>query len=91
MCDSKGEYQPQVHIVAYCTDLGFGRARGVEMLSLMLACGIASRWMSGWIFDVTGSYQAAFLNGMGWNLLNLCIVGGLYWRVRRRGAAPIRV
>ena len=161
---------PQVHIVAYCTDLGFGAARGAEMLSLMLACGIVSRlvsgvvcdriggvrtllwgsalqgvalvlflpfdglvplyvisamfglfqggivpsyaiivreyfppqeagarvgavimatlvgmalggWMSGWVFDVTGSYQAAFINGMGWNLLNLSIVGWLYWRV----------
>ena len=165
---------PQVHIVAYCTDLGFGAARGAEMLSLMLACGIVSRlvsgvicdriggvrtlllgsalqgvglalflpfdglvplyvisamfglfqggivpayaiiireyfalqeagarvgavimatligmalggWMSGWIFDVTGSYQAAFINGMGWNALNLSIVGWLYWRVRRQG------
>src|SRR5690606_34439146 len=31
---------PQVHIVAYCGDLGYGVARGAEMLSLMLACGI---------------------------------------------------
>lgn len=164
---------PQVHIVAYCTDLGFGAARGAEMLSLMLACGIVSRlvsgvicdriggvrtlllgsalqgvglalflpfdglvplyvisamfglfqggivpayaiiireyfapqeagarvgavimatligmalggWMSGWIFDLTGSYRAAFLNGMAWNLLNLSIVGWLFWRVRRQ-------
>jgi len=167
---------PQVHIVAYCTDLGFGAARGAEMLSLMLACGIVSRivsglvcdriggvrtllwgsalqgvalvlflpfdglvplyvisalfglfqggivpayaiivreyfppheagarvgavimatllgmalggWMSGWVFDVTGSYRAAFVNGMGWNLLNLSIVGWLYWRVRHQGGA----
>lgn len=167
---------PQVHIVAYCTDLGFGAARGAEMLSLMLACGIVSRlvsgvicdriggvrtlllgsalqgvglmlflpfdglvplyvisamfglfqgglvpsyaiiireyfapqeagarvgavimatligmalggWMSGWIFDITGSYHAAFLNGLASNLLNLSIVGWLYWRVRRQGAA----
>jgi MFS family permease len=28
---------PQVHIVAYCNDLGYGVARGAEMLSLMLA------------------------------------------------------
>ena len=40
---------PQVHIVAYCTDLGFGPARGAEMLSLMLACGIVSRLASGYI------------------------------------------
>ena len=38
---------PQVHIVAYCSDLGFGPARGAEMLSLMLACGIVSRLVSG--------------------------------------------
>lgn len=165
--------------MAYCTDLGFGAARGAEMLSLMLACGIVSRlvsgvicdriggvrtlllgsalqgvglalflpfdglvplyvisamfglfqggivpayaiiireyfapqeagarvgavimatligmalggWMSGWIFDLTGSYRAAFLNGMAWNLLNLSIVGWLFWRVRRQRAVTVR-
>jgi len=154
---------PQVHIVAYCGDLGYGAARGAQMLSLMLACGVVSRlvsgaicdrigglrtlllgsvlqgtalllflpfdslaqlfvvsalfglfqggivpsyaiivrehfpaaeaggrtgtvlmctlfgmalggWMSGKVFDLTGSYHAAFLNGIGWNLLNLTIV-----------------
>ncbi|HET7849810.1 MAG TPA: MFS transporter [Pseudolabrys sp.] len=164
---------PQVHIVAYCGDLGYGVARGAEMLSLMLACGIVSRlvsgliadriggvrtlllgsalqgaalflylwfngltslyvisalfglfqggivpsyaiivreyfppqqagtrvglvlmatligmalggWMSGAIFDVTGSYRAAFLNGLGWNLLNLTIVAFLLVRSRVR-------
>ena len=168
---------PQVHIVAYCSDLGFGAARGAEMLSLMLVCGIASRllsglicdhigglrtlllgsllqttalllflpfdglvslylvsalfglfqggivpsyaiivreyfppaeagarvgtvlmatlfgmalggWMSGKVFDLTGSYQAAFVNGIGWNLVNLSIVGFLLWRLRRARALP---
>jgi MFS family permease len=163
---------PQVHIVAYCGDLGYGAARGAEMLSLMLACGIVSRlvsglicdrigglrtlllgsvlqgvalllfipfdsltslylisalfglfqggivpsyaiivreyfppaeagarvgtvlmatlfgmalggWMSGRVFDLTGSYQAAFVNGIGWNLVNLSIVSFLLWRLRR--------
>ncbi len=162
---------PQVHIVAYCGDLGFGAARGAEMLSLMLAMGVVSRlvsgwisdrigglrtlllgsvlqgialllflpfqglvslylvsglfglfqggivpayalivrehfspreagarvgtvlmatlfgmalggWMSGAVFDLTGSYHAAFLNGIAWNLLNLTIVGFLLYRVR---------
>ncbi|MBK6613538.1 MFS transporter [Ottowia sp.] len=163
---------PQVHIVAYCTDLGYGAAQGARMLSLMLLCGIASRlvsglicdriggirtlllgsvlqgvallmflpfdglvplyvvsalfglfqggivpsyaiivrehfatseagarvgavilatmvgmalggWMSGWVFDLTGSYRAAFLNGIGWNLLNMSIAGWLFFRTRR--------
>jgi MFS family permease len=41
---------PQVHIVAYCGDLGYGAARGAEMLSLMLGFGIVSRLASG--FDL---------------------------------------
>jgi len=40
-------------------------------------------WMSGWIFDLTGSYRAAFLNGMAWNLLNLSIALFLLSRLRR--------
>ena len=167
---------PQVPLVAYCADLGYGVARGAEMLSLMLAGGIVSRlasgfladyiggvrtlllgsvlqglallfylpfdglmslyvislmfglaqggivpmyavivreylpareagqrvgivimatligmalggWMSGWIFDVTGSYHAAFLNGIAWNLLNVAIMASLLWRTRGPRAA----
>ena len=162
---------PQVHIVAYCGDLGYGPARGAEMLSAMLGFGLISRvacgfiadriggvatllissvlqgvalflyllfdglfslyvisalfglfqggivpmyaiivreyfapseagtrlgivlmatlfgmalggWMSGVIFDLTGSYMAAFLNGLGWNLINVAIVA---WLLMRRG------
>ena len=165
---------PQVHIVAYCGDLGFGAARGAEMLALMLGMGVVSRlasgwisdrigglrtlllgsvlqgvallmflpsdglvslyvvsgmfglfqggivpsyalivreyfppqeagarvgtvlmatllgmalggWMSGAVFDLTGSYRAAFLNGIAWNLLNLSIVGFLLWRATSLG------
>jgi MFS family permease len=164
---------PQVHIVAYCGDLGYGVARGAEMLSLMMAFGIVSRigsgyladriggirtlligsvaqgfallfylffdslsslyvisamfglfqggivpcyaiivresmpareaatrvgivilasvfgmsfggWVSGVIFDATGSYGAAFLNGIGWNALNIVIMVGLLLRARQR-------
>jgi len=160
---------PQVHIVAYCGDLGYGVARGAEMLSLMLGFGIISRigsgfladriggirtlligsiaqgsallfycffdsltslyiisalfglfqggivpsyaiivreyfpareagarlgvilmstlfgmafggWVSGFIFDLTGSYRAAFLNGLAWNLLNVAIA---VWLISR--------
>lgn len=168
---------PQVHIVSYCTDLGYGAARGAEMLSLMLASGVVSRltfgvicdrigglrtlllgsalqgvalllflpfdglvslyliaalfglfqggivpsyaiivreyflpseagarvgtvimatmmgmalggWMSGKVFDLTGSYQAAFVNGLAWNLLNFSIAFFLLYRVRQLGRAP---
>ena len=43
-------------------------------------------WMSGKVFDLTGSYDAAFLNGLAWNLLNLGIAATLLWRVRRAAA-----
>jgi hypothetical protein len=50
-------------------------------------------WMSGKVFDLTGSYHAAFINGIGWNLLNLSIVLFLLgrWRGerRRRNATPV--
>src|SRR5262249_21271213 len=45
---------PQVHIVAYCGDLGYGVARGAEMLSLMLGFGIFSRIGSGFIAGPIG-------------------------------------
>lgn len=168
---------PQVHIVAYCGDLGYGVARGADMLSLMLGFGIISRvasgfiadriggvgtlligsvlqgvalflyllfdglmslyvisalfglfqggivpsyaiivreyfspkeastrvglvimatilgmalggWLSGVIFDLTGSYQIAFLNGLGWNLVNVSIMSWLLIRSRQRPAIP---
>jgi MFS family permease len=40
-------------------------------------------WLSGALFDLTGSYRAAFLNGIAWNLLNLAIAGGLLLRARK--------
>ena len=52
---------PQVHIVAYCGDLGFGAARGAEMLSLMLGMGVASRLLSGWIADHIGGLRTLLL------------------------------
>jgi MFS family permease len=43
-------------------------------------------WISGVIFDATGSYSAAFANGALWNLLNLCIAVALLTRGARRMA-----
>ena len=52
---------PQVHIVAYCGDLGYGAARGAEMLSIMLGAGIVSRLASGWICDRIGGLRTLLL------------------------------
>jgi MFS family permease len=52
---------PQVHIVAYCGDLGFAAARGAEMLSVMLGFGIISRLASGWICDRIGGLRTLLL------------------------------
>ena len=52
---------PQVHIVVYCGDLGYGVARGAEMLSLMLGFGIVSRIASGWIADRIGGLPTLLL------------------------------
>lgn len=48
---------PQVHIVAYCVDLGYEAARGAEMLSLMLAGGVICRLSSGWLADKIGGVR----------------------------------
>jgi len=40
------------------------------------------------VFDLTGSYHAAFLNGIGWNLLNLVIAVTLLMRLRRKKSGP---
>jgi len=55
---------PQVHIVAYCADLGYGAARGAEMLSLMLGAGIVSRLVSGWICDRIGGLRTLLLGSV---------------------------
>jgi len=44
-------------------------------------------WMSGWIYDVTGSYQMAFLNGIGWNFLNIGIMVLILMKGHRRQPA----
>lgn len=55
---------PQVHIVAYCGDLGFGAARGAEMLSLMLGMGIVSRLTFGWLSDHIGGLRTLLLGSV---------------------------
>jgi MFS family permease len=80
---------PQVHIVAYCSDLGYGAARGAEMLALMLGLGIISRIGSGFLADRIGgvavlligsTMQAAALFLYLWfdGLTSLYIISGLF-------------
>jgi MFS family permease len=61
LCCCVAMSMPQVHLVAYCSDLGYGPARGAEMLSLMLACGIVSRLTFGFICDRIGGLRTLLL------------------------------
>ena len=57
----------------------------VGMVLMATVFGMAlGGWMSGVIFDLTGSYHAAFLNGIAWNVLNIAIAVGL---LRRPGSS----
>jgi MFS family permease len=59
---------------------------GVRVATVLMATvfGMAlGGWMSGVVFDLTGSYQTAFLNGILWNLLNIAIAIGLLRRPGR--------
>jgi MFS family permease len=63
------------------------REAGVRVATVLTASvfGMAlGGWMSGAIFDWTGSYNAAFINGIAWNLLNLAIAAWLLRRPQRR-------
>jgi MFS family permease len=55
---------PQAHTVAYCGDLGYGAARGAEMLSVMLAFGIVSRIASGFIADRLGGLTTLLIGSI---------------------------
>ncbi len=54
LCCCVAMSMPQVHIVAYCGDLGYGAQRGAEMLSVMLGFGAISRVASGYLADRIG-------------------------------------
>ena len=80
---------PQVHIVAYCGDLGYGVARGAEMLSLMLFLGIVSRIGSGIVADRIGGSATlmigSFMQGVALllylyfdGLTSLYVVSGIF-------------
>jgi MFS family permease len=62
-----------------------GTRVGLVLMATLVGMALGG-WMSGAIFDVAGSYQAAFLNGLAWNLLNVSITSLLLLRSRRADA-----
>jgi hypothetical protein len=63
---------------------------GLALMSTIVGMAFGG-WLSGAIFDLTGSYAQAFSNGIAWNLLNISIVGFLMLRQagrRQIAAAP---
>ena len=52
---------PQVHIAAYCVDLGYGPTADAEMLSLMLMGGVISRLISGVLSDRLGGVKTLLI------------------------------
>ena len=63
-----------------------GQRIGIVLMLTIFGMAIGG-WMSGWIFDLTESYQIAFLNGILWNIFNLTILVWLFIRMRRGYAA----
>jgi len=60
-----------------------GTRIGLVVMATILGMA-AGGWMSGWIYDMTGSYQAAFLNGIAWNFLNIGVMALIFFNARRR-------
>jgi MFS family permease len=65
-----------------------GMRVGIVLMATVFGMALGG-WMSGVIFDLTGSYQAAFLNGILWNVLNLAIAVGLLRRPGRPVTQPL--
>lgn len=55
---------PQVHIIAYCGDLGYGSAAGANMLAIMLGFGVVSRLLSGYFSDIIGGVGTLIIGSM---------------------------
>jgi MFS family permease len=58
-----------------------GQRIGMIIMATLVGMALGG-WMSGWLYDLTGSYRAAFMNGIAWNLLNMSIIATILWRTR---------
>ena len=56
---------------------------GLAISSTLIGMALGG-WMGGVLFDMTGSYRAAFINGIAWNLLNGAMAWWLLFRQNRR-------
>jgi MFS family permease len=66
-----------------------GARVGFVLMATIMGMAIGG-WMSGWIYDLTGSYQLAFVNGIIWNGLNIGIMIWLLMRGRPRTIGQLR-
>jgi len=82
---SQGGIVPSYAIIVreYLPAKEAGARVGLVIMSTIVGMALGG-WMSGWIYDVTGSYQAAFLNGIAFNFLNIGIMGLILVKSRNR-------
>ncbi|MEM0908314.1 MAG: MFS transporter [Pseudomonadota bacterium] len=66
-----------------------GAVIGFVIMSTIVGMALGG-WISGYIHDVTGSYQMAFLNGIAWNALNIAIMLLIIAKTRTPHADPIK-
>lgn len=62
-----------------------GERVGFVMMATIMGMALGG-WVSGWIYDVSGSYRLAFVNGIVWNGANIAIILWLLSRSRPRTA-----
>lgn len=89
---SQGGIVPSYAIIVreYMPTKEAGARVGFVMMMTILGMALGG-WLSGWIYDVTGSYQWAFVNGIVWNGMNIGIMILILFRSQRGGtlrAAP---
>ena len=89
-CLSQGGIVPCYAIIVreYMPAKEAGQRIGIVMMATIFGMAIGG-WMSGWIYDMTGSYAAAFLNGIAWNLVNITAMVLLLWKAQRSAAVMV--
>ncbi|MDR9394677.1 MFS transporter [Roseovarius sp. SYSU LYC5161] len=82
---SQGGIVPTYALVVreYMPSAEAGKRVGIVMMATILGMALGG-WVSGWIYEMTGDYRMAFINGIGWNFLNIAILASLLLRTRPR-------